>query len=185
MAPPLIGGLASRADSDFSSEPGRGLRVEEALPGSIAGVLTSLVATSFVFHFLGASGDKIMRLQKLWLRQYTVQRYRQVSQWRNLSYIDWLILALFVDSWLFFASSTVLQFGGFDMNVDSRACEAGSYICVVGYFISKYVIRDNGRGRLKSKLYILNLVAVLLGYVAWLPVYMVFHISHNNSGVAL
>lgn len=89
MAPPLIGGLASRADRDFSSEPGRGLRVEEALPGSIAGVLTSLVATSFVFHFLGGSGKKIMRLQKVWLRQDTVQRYRQVSQWRNLSYIDW------------------------------------------------------------------------------------------------
>lgn len=48
-----------------------------------------------------------------------------------------VILALFVDSWLFYASSTVLQFGGFDMNVDSRACAAGSYICVVGYFISK------------------------------------------------
>lgn len=53
MAPPLIGGLASRADSDISFEPGRGLRVEEALPASITGVLTSLVATSFVFHFLG------------------------------------------------------------------------------------------------------------------------------------
>lgn len=48
-----------------------------------------------------------------------------------------VILAIFVDSWLFFASSTVLQFGGFDVNVDSRACTAGSYICVVGYFISK------------------------------------------------
>ncbi|KAG6359227.1 hypothetical protein INS49_012748 [Diaporthe citri] len=175
MVPPLIGGLASRADSDISSEPGRG-RVEETLPGSITGVLTSLVATSFVFHFL-------------------VQRYRQVSQWRKLSYIDWLILALFVDSWLFFAGSTVLQFGGFDVNVDSRACAAGSYMCVVGYFISKliylllverfYVIRDKGRGRLKSKLYILNLVAVLLCYVAWLPIYMVFHISHNNSGVCI
>lgn len=89
MAPPLIGGLASRADSNISSEPVGGLRVEESLPGSIAGVLTSLVAMSFVFHFLGGSGMKIMRLQKLWLRQYTVQRYRQVSQWRNLSYIDW------------------------------------------------------------------------------------------------
>ncbi|KAK7722289.1 hypothetical protein SLS64_000826 [Diaporthe eres] len=144
MAPPLVGGLASRADSDIGSEPGRGLRLEEALPGSIAGVLTSLVAMSFVFHFLGGSGNKIMRLQKLWLRRYTVQRYRQVSRWRNLSYIDWLILALFVDSWLFYASSTVLQFGGFDMNVDSRACAAGSYICVVGYFISK------GTNRLKA-----------------------------------
>lgn len=48
-----------------------------------------------------------------------------------------VILALFIDSWLFFAASTILQFGGFDMNVDSRACAAGSYMCVVGYFISK------------------------------------------------
>lgn len=89
MAPPLIGGLGSRADGDFSSESGRGLRIEEALPGSIAGVFTSLVATSFVFHFLGGSDWKIARLQKLWLRQKTVQRYRQISQWRKLSYIDW------------------------------------------------------------------------------------------------
>lgn len=48
-----------------------------------------------------------------------------------------VILALFIDSWLFFAASTILQFGGFDVNIDSRACAAGSYICVVGYFISK------------------------------------------------
>lgn len=104
----------------------------------------------------------IVRLQSLWLRRSTVQRYRQISQWRKLSYIDWreslswlchaaellrgflitdlatiVILALFIDSWLFFAASTILQFGGFDVNIDSRACAAGSYICVVGYFISK------------------------------------------------
>lgn len=45
----------SRGDGDFSSESGHGLRIEETLPGSIAGVLTSLVATSFVFHFLRGS----------------------------------------------------------------------------------------------------------------------------------
>lgn len=89
MSPPLIRGLVLRAESDSSSEAGRGLRVEEGLPGSIAGLLTSLVATSFVFHFLGASGWEIVRLQRTWLRQNAVQRYRQVSKWRNLSYIDW------------------------------------------------------------------------------------------------
>lgn len=162
MAPPLLGGLSPRADNGLSSESGRGLRVEEALPASIAGVLTSLVATSFVFHFLGGSGWICRRLQRPWLRQKTVRRYRQVSKWRSLSYSDWreslpwllyaaellcefritdhattVILALFVDSWLFFAASTILQFGGFDVNVDSRACAAGSYMCVVGYFVSK------------------------------------------------
>lgn len=48
-----------------------------------------------------------------------------------------VILGLFLDSWLFFAGSSILQFGSFDMNADSHACAAGSYICVVGYFISK------------------------------------------------
>ena len=90
MAPPLIGGgLASRVDIGLRSESGRGLRVGESLPGSVAGVLTSLVATSFVFHFLSGSSWMIVRLQRLWLRQDTVQRYRQISQWRDLSYIDW------------------------------------------------------------------------------------------------
>lgn len=56
MALHLVGRLGPRADNGLESEIGRGLRVEEALPGSIAGVLTSLVATSFVFHFLGGSG---------------------------------------------------------------------------------------------------------------------------------
>lgn len=89
MSPPLVGGLASRADSDFGSEAGRGLRIEENLPGSIAGVLTSLVATSFVFHFLGGSDRIIVRLQNLWLRLNIAQRCRQVSKWRNVSYVDW------------------------------------------------------------------------------------------------
>jgi hypothetical protein len=90
MAPPLIGGgLASRVDIGLRSESGRGLRVGESLPGSVAGGLTSLVAASFVFHFLSGSSWMIVRLQRLWLRQDTVQRYRQVSQWRDLSYIDW------------------------------------------------------------------------------------------------
>lgn len=48
-----------------------------------------------------------------------------------------VILALFTDSWLFSATSSVLQFGGFDLNTDAHACTAASYVCVIGYFISK------------------------------------------------
>ena len=55
MSPPTIAGLASRGDDNLSSDSGQGLRIEEALPGSVAGLLTSLVATSFVFLFLGGS----------------------------------------------------------------------------------------------------------------------------------
>lgn len=68
MAPPLLGGLASRDDFGLNSESGRGLRIHETFGGSVAGVLTSLVATSFVFHFLGGSDWMIVRLQIPWLR---------------------------------------------------------------------------------------------------------------------
>ncbi|KAK2615769.1 hypothetical protein N8I77_002497 [Diaporthe amygdali] len=185
MAPPLIGGLASRADNGLNLRSGHGLRLEESLPGSIASVLTSLVTTSVVFHFFGGFDRIEGRLKKLWLRLVTGQRYQQISQWRNVSYTDCLILALFIDSWLFSATSSMLQFGGFDLNTDAHACKAASYVCVLGYFISKWVIRGCGRGRLKSKLYLFNLAAVLVCYVAWLPVYVVFHISHDNSGICI
>lgn len=68
MAPPLLGGLVSRDDIGLNSESGRGLRIQESFGGSVAGVLTSLVATSFVFHFLGGSDWMVVRLQRLWLR---------------------------------------------------------------------------------------------------------------------
>jgi hypothetical protein len=47
-----------------------------------------------------------------------------------------VIFAIFIDSWLFVFSSTVLQ-ASFGLNSSLRACDAGILVCLVCYLSSK------------------------------------------------
>jgi hypothetical protein len=47
-----------------------------------------------------------------------------------------VIFAIFIDSWLFVFSSTVLQ-SSFGLNSGPRACDAGILLCLVCYLSSK------------------------------------------------
>lgn len=47
-----------------------------------------------------------------------------------------MIFGIFIDSWLFVFSSTVLQ-TSFGLNSSPRACDAGILLCLVCYLSSK------------------------------------------------
>jgi hypothetical protein len=50
-----------------------------------------------------------------------------------------VIFAIFVDSWLFVFSSTVLQ-SSFGLNSGPKACDAGILLCLVCYLSSKVLL---------------------------------------------
>lgn len=50
-----------------------------------------------------------------------------------------MVLAVFLDSWLFVLSSTILQ-ASFGLNSSLRACDAGILLCLVCYLSSKVLL---------------------------------------------
>lgn len=96
-----------------------------------------------------------------------------VSCYSGLPLARWLIFAVFVDSWLFVFSSTVLQ-ASFGLNSSIKACDAGILLCLVCYLSSKvliylflvekvFIIRGN-RQRWSDKLFLFNMFGMLVPY---------------------
>lgn len=50
-----------------------------------------------------------------------------------------VILSVFLDSWMFVLSSTILQ-ASFGLNSSPRACDAGILLCLVCYLSSKVLM---------------------------------------------
>ncbi|KAI5803256.1 hypothetical protein EDC01DRAFT_612002 [Geopyxis carbonaria] len=103
---------------------------------------------------------------------------------RRLPLARWLIIGIFVDSWMFVFSSTVLQ-GSFGLNSSQGACDAGILLCLVCYLSSKvrliylflvekvFIIRGN-RQRWKDKLFLFNMFGMLLPYSVVIVLTFVF-----------
>ncbi|KAA8911140.1 hypothetical protein FN846DRAFT_467910 [Sphaerosporella brunnea] len=106
-----------------------------------------------------------------------------VSCYTGLPLARWLIFAIFIDSWLFVFSSTVLQ-SSFGLNSGARACDAGILLCLVCYLSSKvliylflvekvFIIRGS-RQRWKDKLFMFNMFGMLVPYCLVITLTFVF-----------
>ncbi|RPB05757.1 hypothetical protein L873DRAFT_1661951 [Choiromyces venosus 120613-1] len=97
----------------------------------------------------------------------------------------WLILIVFLDSWLFVLSSTILQ-ASFGLNSSLKTCDAGILLCLVCYLSSKVFIyfflvekvfivrRGNRSSRFKDKLFLFNTCGMLLPYCVVITLTFVF-----------
>ncbi|KAK9421707.1 hypothetical protein SUNI508_05637 [Seiridium unicorne] len=90
----------------------------EPVAGKVTNVLVTILASSLCCSFF-------------------FQRYSKVTNWRRLPFIQWLVLGLYADSFVFLLGSAVLQFS-FNMS-DSFA----AFVCVgVVTFLFIYRIND-------------------------------------------
>ncbi|KAI4600526.1 hypothetical protein KJ359_000881 [Pestalotiopsis sp. 9143b] len=85
-----------------------------------------------------------------------------------------MVLGIFVDSWLFVFTTGILKYG-VDLNSSYNVCSASLFLCLTFYVITKilfyiflveraYVVRNDAKPRLKSKLYIFNTFVVICLY---------------------
>ncbi|KAF8242530.1 hypothetical protein K440DRAFT_565296 [Wilcoxina mikolae CBS 423.85] len=112
-----------------------------------------------------------------------------VSCYTGLPLARWLIFGVFIDSWLFVFSSTVLQ-SSFGLNSSPKACDAGILLCLVCYLSSKliyfflvekvFIIRGN-RQRWKDKLFMFNMFGMLAPYCLVIVLTFVFRNSEIGS----
>jgi len=110
----------------------------------------------------------------------------------SLPLARWLVLAVFLDSWLFVLSSTILQ-ASFGLNSSLRACDAGILLCLVCYLSSKvllyfflvekvFIVRGNRASRFKDKLFLFNTFGMLVPYCVVIILTFVFRNAEMDNG---
>ncbi|KAL2272315.1 hypothetical protein FJTKL_06960 [Diaporthe vaccinii] len=114
-----------------------------------------------------------------------------VKDWRLLPYTMWVVLAVYLFSFIFVFGSTVLQFG-IGTNFNEQACTAAMGLCLFAYVTSKFIylflvdrahiVRGSKKPRLKSKLYIFNSFGMLGVYVVITIMNFVLHIAEFDKG---
>ncbi|KAK0613800.1 hypothetical protein B0T14DRAFT_285979 [Immersiella caudata] len=101
------------------------------------------------------------------ISSFLTQRLLVVKQWRRLPWVQWLVFAIYADSFLFVFATAILQFG-FGVNTTIYICQSAILLCLVCYVTTKvliylflvekaYIIRSTcKKPRLRSKLYLFN-----------------------------
>lgn len=116
------------------------------------------------------------------------------SSWRRTPIALWLLLAIYVDSFLFAFASSVLRFG-IGVNDSLGTCKGAILICIIFYLSTKvliyyyfvekcYLVRGCLKPRHKTKLYLFNVFCALGPYVilCWLNVaWRIHYIDENGS----
>ncbi|KAK0639313.1 hypothetical protein B0T16DRAFT_463003 [Cercophora newfieldiana] len=100
------------------------------------------------------------------ISSFLTQRSLVVKQWGRLPWVQWLVFAIYADSFLFVFATAILQFGfGVDQSID--ICQSAILLCLVCYVTTKliylflvekaFIIRSTcKKPRLRSKLYLFN-----------------------------
>lgn len=120
------------------------------------------------------------------------RRLVRVGDLSSLPLARWLVLAVFLDSWLFVLSSTILQ-ASFGLNSSLRACDAGILLCLVCYLSSKvllyfflvekvFIVRGNRSSRFKDKLFLFNTLGMLVPYCVVIILTFVYRNAEMDNG---
>ncbi|ORY58140.1 uncharacterized protein BCR38DRAFT_489619 [Pseudomassariella vexata] len=65
-------------------------------------------------------------------------KYVKISEWSKLTYVQWLVLAIYTGAFIFNLSAAVLQFG-VDLSSTYGSCEVATLICLALYVSTKLV----------------------------------------------
>ncbi|XXG97064.1 hypothetical protein Hte_003358 [Hypoxylon texense] len=92
----------------------------EPLASTIIGVILSFGASSVLSCFL-------------------THRFLAVKDWWRLPFISWLVVAIYIDSWIFVFGTAIIDYGiGVDSNLG--VCSAAILLCLFCYISTKYEI---------------------------------------------
>lgn len=103
------------------------------------------------------------------------RRVQSVRRWDSLPLPTWLIIAIYIDSFLFIFFTAVLS-KSWMLSEDARLCDAAILLClscylttkvlIYYYFVEKaYIVRGSRRSRLRDKLYLFNFFGVICPYL--------------------
>ncbi|KAI1340119.1 hypothetical protein F5Y15DRAFT_64912 [Xylariaceae sp. FL0016] len=145
----------------------------EPIGGVIFGIILSLCAITVLTSFL-------------------TQRILAIRLWSRVPLVVWLVLAIFVDSWIF-VFATVVVHHGLGFNADLAVCSSAILLCLVCYVTTKiliymflvekaFIIRGGLTPRLQSKLYLFNSFGMLSIYVVVSILNFVFRITRLEEG---
>ncbi|OHF00410.1 hypothetical protein CORC01_04391 [Colletotrichum orchidophilum] len=150
-----------------------GLHTSEPIGGTVMSVIICLVSISIISAFF-------------------VQRCTVLRNWRRIPFVVWLVLAVYIDSYLFVFVTAVLQFAlGINNNV--QICDGAILLCLVCYLSTKvliylflvekaHIIRGATKPRLQSKLYLFNSFGMLGVYVVIAILNFIFRITRIDDG---
>jgi len=127
------------------------------------------------------------------ISSFLTQRFLAVKAWNRLPFVQWLVFAIYTDSFLFVFATGILQFGlGVDASI--TVCESAILLCLACYVTTKiliylflvekaYIIRSgNKKLRLQSKLYIFNSFGMIGIYTVVVVLNFVFRITRMDNG---
>ncbi|OTA96723.1 hypothetical protein M434DRAFT_27595 [Hypoxylon sp. CO27-5] len=158
--------------SHRSNEVSTSASLSHPVAGTIIGVILSFSACSVLFYFLA-------------------QRSLVIRTWQRLPYIVWLVLAIYIDSWIFVFGTGIINYGiGVDSNIG--VCSAAILLCLFCYVTTKliyiflvekaFIIGGGTKRRLESKLYIFNSFGILTLYGIVCTLSFVYRIARMDNG---
>ncbi|KAL2274234.1 hypothetical protein FJTKL_03583 [Diaporthe vaccinii] len=145
--------------------------------GNVISVVVSLVSITIISSFL-------------------TQKYAAVKSWRMLPCAMWLVVAVYVDSFLFVFVTAILKYG-LGVNSAYAVCDAAILLCLVGYVSTKvliylflvekaFIIRGGMKPRMRSKMWVFNAFGMLGLYSIVIILNFVFRIAHlDNNGMCV
>ncbi|KAI4720632.1 hypothetical protein E4T48_03075 [Aureobasidium sp. EXF-10727] len=126
----------------------------------------------------------------------SARRIQVLQSWKNMSMTNALIIAIYVDSFLFIFCTAVLS-KAYSLNQSASICDAAILLCLICYMTTKiliyyflvekvHIIRTTNSSRLKSKLWLFNFFGVICPYVILVVLNFVFRIAYiNEKGVCV
>ncbi|KAG9669187.1 hypothetical protein KCU98_g16773, partial [Aureobasidium melanogenum] len=124
------------------------------------------------------------------------RRIQIIQNWKNISATNALIIAIYIDSFLFIFCTAVLS-KAFSLNQSAGICDGAILLCLLCYMTTKimiyyflvekvHIIRTTNTPRRKSKLWLFNFFGVICPYVVLVILNFVFRIAYiNEKGVCV
>ncbi|KAK6008603.1 hypothetical protein QM012_000506 [Aureobasidium pullulans] len=124
------------------------------------------------------------------------RRIQIIKNWRNISLTNALIVAIYIDSFLFIFCTAILS-KAYSLNQSTGICDGAILLCLLCYMTTKimiyyflvekvHIIRTTNLSRMKSKLWLFNFFGVICPYVVLVILNFVFRIAYiNEKGVCV
>ncbi|KAH0373216.1 hypothetical protein KCU65_g546, partial [Aureobasidium melanogenum] len=124
------------------------------------------------------------------------RRIQIIQNWKKISVTNALIIAIYIDSFLFIFCTAVLS-KAFSLNQSAGICDGAILLCLCCYMTTKimiyyflvekvHIIRTTNTARRKSKLWLFNFFGVICPYVVLVILNFVFRIAYiNEKGVCV
>ncbi|KAK3683573.1 hypothetical protein B0T22DRAFT_519665 [Podospora appendiculata] len=123
---------------------------------------------------------------------FLTQRFLAVKIWSRLPFVQWLVFAIYADSFLFVFATAIIQFG-FGVDHSVSICEAAILLCLACYVTTKliylflvekaFIIRSGSKKqRLRSRLYIFNTFGMIGVYSVVVVLNFIYRITRVENG---